>query len=215
MTDAQDYAHRLDGDADDAATLIKKYSPDSPATVLGNSSGAIVSLNLLIRYPDLIRTLIPYEPPASRLLPNYDEIWPMHEETYKLYREQGPFPAYKNFGKLTKSNVMSSFRIDYSTPYLFSNMQYWFEREFMTYPNTDFDVERDFRAHKEKLMPVYGALSPKDAYQYRAMEVLCEKLNLEYVELPGEHIGQLTHAKDFGNKLFEVLQARDQFYAEL
>ena len=31
---------------DDAAELLKKYSPNEPATVIGNSSGAIISLKV-------------------------------------------------------------------------------------------------------------------------------------------------------------------------
>ncbi len=214
ITDAQDYEHRLERDADDAALLIKKYSPNEPATVIGNSSGGVVSLRLLTRHPDLIRTLVPYEPPVAKLL-DFDQIWAEHEKIYAVYRKEGPFPAYKLFGDLTKSKLMQGFKMDFSTPYLWSNQQFWFEREFMVYPKADFDVERDFRPHVDKLMPVYGVLSPRDAYQYTAMEVTCKKLGLEYLEFPGEHIGQLTHPQQFAQALLQALKAKDKFYAEL
>lgn len=79
LTGAQDYSQRLETDADDAALLIKHISPNDPATVIGNSSGAIISLKLLVRHPDILRTLAPYEPPASRFLDDFEALWAAHE----------------------------------------------------------------------------------------------------------------------------------------
>ncbi|KAK5163227.1 uncharacterized protein LTR77_010813 [Saxophila tyrrhenica] len=217
ITGTQDYRPlpRFARDADDAALLIQKYSPNTPATVIGNSSGGIVALTLLTRHPELIRTMIPYEPPIAKLCPDYEHICALHREIYSTYRLGGPLPAYKLFGALTKSPLMSNFKIDFSTPYLWSNMNFWFEREFMSVPDVDFDVEKDFGPHKDKLVPVYGGLSQKDAYQYQAMEVVCGKLALEYLAFPGEHIGQMTHAREFAGALFEALKRKDEYYAEL
>lgn len=213
LTSEQDYAHRLDGEGDDAARLIRKYSPDEPATVIGNSSGAIIALNLLSRYPNLIRTLIPFEPPIARLMPNYEELWAMHKETYETWRNGGPFPAMAHFSKLTKMDM--SMMLDLSMPTLWPNMQYWFEREFMTIPDVVFNVEKDFGPVKDKLMPIVGADSPRDAYQCRSMEVVCEKLGLEYLVVPGGHMAHATHAEAFATKVMEHLRAKDEFYAKL
>jgi pimeloyl-ACP methyl ester carboxylesterase len=215
LTGEQDYDHRLETDADDAALLIKEFSPNEPATVIGNSSGAIVSLRLLTRHPDIIRTLIPYEPPAAKLIPEFDQIWAKHEETYDLYRKKGPKPALKVFAELTKADQRMIESFDLSKPTIWSNLQYWFEREFMFYPKADFDVECEIRPLKEKLMPIYGESSPKEAYQYRAMEVMCKQLGLEYVGIPGEHVAQATHAPQFAQRLREALKAKDQYYAAL
>ncbi len=72
----QDYDHRLGTDADDVRCLIeqstdKQSSPvDKPAIVFGNSSGATVALEVLIRYPERVATVIPHEPPVVNLLPD-------------------------------------------------------------------------------------------------------------------------------------------------
>ncbi|HLM20172.1 MAG TPA: alpha/beta hydrolase, partial [Propionibacteriaceae bacterium] len=63
----QDYDCRLETDADDAWRLIE-HLHDEPATVFGASSGAIVALQLLTRHPSVVRTLLPFEPPAVRVL---------------------------------------------------------------------------------------------------------------------------------------------------
>lgn len=200
---------------EDVVCLIKKYSPDEPATVLGNSSGAIIALKFLTTHPDLIRTLIPYEPPMAKLCPEFDEIWAMHEKAYSAYRSEGPFPAFKIFGQIVKSTNEQWLSVDLSTPFIWPNMQYWFEREFMVYPKLDFDIEKDFRPHADKILPVHGELSPKDAYQVKSMAIASEQLGLEYHALPGEHVGHATHATEFSQKLLEALKAKDSFYMKL
>lgn len=183
--------------------------------MLGNSSGAIVALKVLLRHQDLIRTLIPYEPPVARMCPGYEDIWKQQQEIYDVYRAEGPYPAFKLFGKITESRNMDGSMMDMSMPYLFSNLQFWFEREFLQYPNVDYDAERDFAQYKDKLMPIYGELTGRTAYQYLAMKVLCEKLDLKYLEFPGEHMGYMSHAEPFAKKLLETLKARDEFYKAL
>lgn len=59
ISGAQDYENRLATDADDAAALIAHLSPDLGATVVGNSSGAIVGLNVLLRHPERAQARFP------------------------------------------------------------------------------------------------------------------------------------------------------------
>ncbi len=65
----QDYDHRLDTDADDVRRLIEELT-DKPAIVFGNSSGAIVALEVLIRFPQWVDTVVAHEPPVVNLLPD-------------------------------------------------------------------------------------------------------------------------------------------------
>ena len=215
LNGAQDYEHRIETDVEDAARLITHISPQEQVTVFGNSSGAIVSLKLVIQHPDIIRTLIPYEPPAAKLVPDFDELWARHQEVYDTYRRSGIHPALGEFAQVTKAdqdNIVQS--IDFrKSPYLFSNTQYWFEREFMYYPMTAFDVDQQLRPLKDKLLVVNGELSPREAYQYRANAVLAESLGLNLVHVPGEHVGHATHAQQFSAKLLEALKEKDQYYA--
>ncbi|KAK0343671.1 hypothetical protein LTR59_014732 [Friedmanniomyces endolithicus] len=229
LTDAQDYAHRLATDADDAALLIQHLSPSSSssssssadpatatATVIGNSSGAIVALELLVRHPQLIRTLVSYEPPLARLLPDFDDIWATHERIYATYRAAGAFPAYEMFGRLIRMQMPPSMMMTgQAGPYGFANTMYWFEREFMTYPQAEFDVGGALAPQKGKLVLVNGELSDKEAYQYRGNVALGQRLGVEVLHVPGEHVGHRSHAEEFGGKLVEVLKGRDEFYARL
>lgn len=107
----------------------------------------------------------------------------------------------------TDPNMVTAF-LDFSKPYLFSNIMYWMEREFMTYPQAKFDVEREIAPAKGKLVLVNGELSPKGAYQYRGNVALAEMIGMEVTVFPGEHVGHATHAKAFAERLVEVLKAR-------
>lgn len=101
----QDYtgSHRIETDTNDAKALIQHLSPNEPATVIGNSSGAVVSLMLLQRHPDVIRTLVSHEPPAESLLED-QEMWrAKQQEIYDTYRAAGPMPAFLKFAELVKA----------------------------------------------------------------------------------------------------------------
>lgn len=206
----QDYEQRLETDADDAAALIKYMSPSAPATVIGNSAGAIVALKLLVRHPSLIQTLVSYEPPLASVLPDFEELWDQHEDTYDTYRRFGIPPALEKFANVTRADqkVLVQMIDPRNGPYIFSNTQYWFEREFLYYPKAPFDVERELKPLKHKLVFVNGELSPREAYQYRANERMAELLDVELVLLPGEHVGHATHAAEFAEGLVNALQVR-------
>ena len=85
----------------------------------------------------------------------------------------------------------------------------------MYYPKADFDVEKELRPLKGKLMLVNGEQSPREAYQYRTNVVLGEKLGLEVVHLPGAHVGHTIHAQQFSEKLLEALKTKDEYYASV
>lgn len=103
--------------------------------------------------------------------------------------------------------------MSFERPYLFSNMMYWFEREFMDYPRAKVDVEGELGPVKGKLVLLMGENSPKGAYQYRANERIGEVLGLGVELFPGEHVAHLTHAREFAERLRDVLRKRDgEFY---
>ena len=213
LTGAQDYSQRLETDADDAARLIKHLTPQTPPVVIGNSSGAIVSLKLLSRHPELVATVIAHEPPAARFLADFESLYASAEDIYATYRAAGMAPAYAKFVVLTKSedslgrwlsaapknNVRQNW-----------NSMYWFEREFMAYPNAEFDVDEELRPQKVKLVLVNGEESNKEAYQFRANVALAERLGLEVLLFPGAHVGHATNPVGFAARLAEVLRSRDQ-----
>jgi len=213
LTGVQDYSQRLETDADDAARLIEHLAPETPPVVIGNSSGAIVSFKLLSRHADLVATVLAYEPPAARFLPDFDSIYATAEDIYATYRAAGMAVAYEKFIGLTKTeDGMGRMIRAAPTDNLQRNWNsmYWFEREFMVYPNAEFDVDAELRPHKAKLVLVNGEESDKEAYQFRANVALAGFLDLEVVLFPGAHVSHSTSPRDFAAKLVEVLASREQ-----
>lgn len=88
------------------------------------------------------------------------------------------------------------------------NMLYWMEREVLDYPDAAWDVDEELRPYKDKLILVNGELSNSEAYQVRANVALAEKLDLKVAMFPGGHVGHASHAKEFAQRLIEVLGAR-------
>jgi pimeloyl-ACP methyl ester carboxylesterase len=59
--------------SDDAARLIEALGI-APAAIFGNSAGAIIGLDLVIRYPKLVRGAILHEPPMIAGMVNPEEV---------------------------------------------------------------------------------------------------------------------------------------------
>jgi len=216
LSGSQDYEHRIETDADDARRLIEHLSKE-PATVIGNSSGAIVSLELLSRHPHVIRTLIPHEPPAMKLLPDCEDLWVAQNEIYTTYRKSGIPPAMEKFAHLIKAGPEGqalAAAFDARRPFVFANTMYWFEREFLVYPFRDIDVTI-LEKHKGVLLLANGRESNKEALQYRANVVLGERLGLQVVLLPGFHLGFASDPQEFAKELLDALKEKDDFYAKL
>lgn len=91
----QDFGHRLDTDADDLRRLAEHLS-DEPATIVGLSSGATVALHTLVRHPAVVGMLVPFEPPAMRLLPDGQRWLDFFQAVYDLYRQAGIEPAVQS-----------------------------------------------------------------------------------------------------------------------
>ena len=215
LSGAQNYAHRIETDADDARHLIQHLSKE-PATVIGNSSGAIVALELVYRHPEVVRTLIPHEPPAIKLLPDHDELWQMQNDIYQTYRASGVSPAMEKVADMIKAGVereplLKGFDAR-AGPFVAQNVMYWFEREVLTYPFRDFDL-KILQERRPILLLANGGSSNHEALQYRANLVLGEKLGIEVTDLPGLHLGFASHPKEFAQELLIALKKKDDFYA--
>ncbi|WP_432890343.1 alpha/beta fold hydrolase [Kribbella sp. CA-245084] len=66
--DAPDAPVEVADDADDAAAVLAAITPE-PAYVASTSNGAVQALELALRHPNRIRTLLAHEPPLPHLLP--------------------------------------------------------------------------------------------------------------------------------------------------
>ena len=89
-----------------------------------------------------------------------------------------------------------------------SNIRYWFEGEFLNYPRAPINVEKELLPLKGQLILLNGEKTNREAYQWRANELIAWKLGLDLCIFPGEHLGHMTHADLFASKLLKVVGSR-------
>ncbi|KAI7159862.1 alpha/beta-hydrolase [Hortaea werneckii] len=209
ITGAQDYSDRLDIDADDAAGLIAHLSPDIGATVVGNSSGAIVGYNLLLKHPASVLKLVCHEPPAFGALP--EEYQTIGERTvnniYDLYTKSGPVAAMEAFvGGLavTKEGaLMQSLMHPGHSHEMRANAQFWFQFELRQYPTSKVDVN-GLVALKEKFVPAAGTESGEEV-TVAPIARIAEAMGKDVLRLPGGHLGFMSDPKLWASELLQVI----------
>jgi pimeloyl-ACP methyl ester carboxylesterase len=197
----QDYGRRLATDADDVRRLIAHIG-DDPAIVFGASSGAIVALALLTRHPDAVGTLIPFEPPVMRYLPDGQKWIDVFAELYEMYRSAGIGPALEAFRDRTFPP--SDREVMAGTPRNDANAAHWFEHELRQYPAVELDLAA-LRAYADRIVFAAG----RDGHGYPAhdvTEVLGRTLGRTAVELPGGHVGCVSHPEGFALGLVTALE---------
>jgi pimeloyl-ACP methyl ester carboxylesterase len=203
----QDYNRRLEADADDAYLLIEHLGNGQPATVFGTSSGGIVALQLLTRRPSAVRTLVPYEPPVTRQLPDGQQWADFFFQAYATYVRSGMEPAMKMFREraFTESDqrAMAQATNPADGEQVKANAVYWFEHELRQYPIVDLDLDT-IGPHADQVVPMVGRES-RGRPSYQATVELGRKLGQNVIELPGGHVGFLTHPDEFARELVQAL----------
>ena len=200
-------ADRIAADVEDARSFLA----DEPGFVFGSSSGAIVTLELLAKYPEVVRVAVPHEAPLISLLPDRDEWLARLDEVYALYLSEGPEPAMALFGRiagLAQQAPPPGFELPPAFQEMFErgrhNVPFWMEHELRQYVRHEPDLDA-LAASKDKLVLASGVES-KGLLPYLPNVVLAERLGVEVAEFPGDHIGYARHATEFAARLHEVLR---------
>jgi pimeloyl-ACP methyl ester carboxylesterase len=203
----QDYDHRLSTDADDVGSLIEHLT-DQPATVFGNSSGALVALEVLTHYPERVQTVVAHEPPVITLLPDAAKRLAFLDGVYDTYQKQGVSKAMQQFAGGTVGSgdlqVMENALREHENAYTLSNVTYWMEHELRQYPRVALDLAA-LEAAAERIVLV-GGRDSQDQVPYQSTRVLARQLGLEMVDLPGGHLGFMASPAAFAQELMIALK---------
>ncbi|EJU06417.1 alpha/beta-hydrolase [Dacryopinax primogenitus] len=193
----QDYSIRLRTDVDDAYTLIKHLSSDGTAVVFGSSSGAIVLLYLLLKYPEAIRTLISHEPPAFDLLPDKADWIKFQQSLYDTYKTEGLHPAFDRFMDRISGGM---------------ELKFYKQREAMLTEEEKKDTSSQEAKNQiyctAKLLLAVGTDS-KDSFVYRPTKNLADNLELSVLDLPDGHVPYTYAAEPWTQALIEALEKND------
>ncbi len=202
----QDYDHRLDTDADDVRRLIE-HQTSKPATVFGNSSGAIVALEVISHSPERVHTAVAHEPPAVNLLPDAAKWRAFFDRVYDTYRQSGIPKAMQQFtsgiaGGADVQMMEHSMR-EHTSEYTLSNATYWMEHELRQYPRVELDLDA-LEAFAGRIV-LAGGRDSRDQLPYQPNRVLAQKLGRDIVDFPGGHLGYLSYPAEFAKELMNAL----------
>ena len=203
LTAPQDYSVRLETDAEDVKRLIESQN-GAPATVFGTSSGAIVTLELLVLFPEVVKTAITHEPPLLRLLPDWEDQRNFYAHLFGVYRTEGAAAAMREFAEKTvdgPEKQMMQRAAPEGKPS--KNRIYWFEHELREYPTTRFDMET-LKRLSPKLI-VTGGRDSVGQMPYIVASNLTEALGKPLLPVPGGHLGYLLHSEEFATALRDGL----------
>jgi len=202
-------ATRLIVDGDDAHQLIERVA-GAPAHVFGSSSGAIVALDLMARYPQSVRRVVAHEPPLMTLLPETAEFLAFADETYETYRKSGSDLAMQQFAAKAGVGGLDRAELENLPPHIAqmflrirANDRFFLEHELRQYIR----VVPDFAALQtvaDRIVLAGGADSRAYA-PYLPNTALARTLGREIVHFPGGHVGYVTHPAPFAAQLAAVL----------
>ena len=196
--------------ADDAHRLLAALGTE-PAYVLGDSSGALVGLELVSRHPEQVRALVAHEPPLTRLLDDADEHARFAREVYDTYRTEGVGPAMGKFAAGAGLDEDPPEAPADPTPEMAEamvrmqgNMDYFLGHMWLPLGNCAPDVSR------LRPLPITVAVGETSEGQlaYRAALALAERLGKEPTVFPGGHSGIGSQPEAFADRLDETLAAR-------
>ena len=175
----------MDEQGDDAAGLLEALAL-VPAVVYGNSIGAIIGLNLLLRYPHLLRGAMLHEPPLLSVLAHPETVIAMIQATIARGREEGgPRGAVEAFLRAVGANIdnlESAVR-----ERMFLNSETFLGMEFLR-----FGVLPDDATLAAVTVPVQ-VLTGTHGQPFRAevAQWLAARLHVTPVVMPGGHTPQI------------------------
>ncbi|MBC6972220.1 alpha/beta hydrolase [Bacillus sp. Xin] len=203
LTDqSEDY--RVETHSDDAHRLLAKLT-DEPAYVFGSSSGAVIGLDLFVRYPEQVKLLIPHEPVLLQLLFGDEQMKARKfMEDLKKNHQSEVIKLLSNVGADTNNPKQPK---DGQIERMLSNSTYFVQYEIPGILDYSLDIDALKTTLKSSSMQVLpaGGIDSRDFFAYRCAVALSEQLGTEIVEFPGHHGGYNTsHHKEFAEKLQEI-----------
>jgi pimeloyl-ACP methyl ester carboxylesterase len=207
--DGPDEPQRIEVHADDAYRVLSAVgvTADEPATVFGNSSGAMIALELATRHPELVRVAVAHEPPVFEYLPDRDHWRGVLDEVEQALATDGVDKASEVFSAALR--MRGGDREPPTDPEsleamarMGKNFRFFIAYEVPPFGRYAPDVEA-LRAADVRVVMGAGEDS-KDEPPHRAAYAIGEQIGAPTVLFPGDHGGFGPHAERFAATLQEV-----------
>ena len=211
LTEPLDDSRMVQIFADDVHRLLARVT-DGKACVFGSSGGATIALELAVRHPEQLDTVVAHEPPSPAMLPNTTEARAAMEDIADTCAAEGVWPAMNKFmtlvgiqggpppaaeGKPTPEALEAM-----------ALMQRNFEFFLGRYLRNIARYQPDFAALKSSPCRIVAAVGEdsKGQLAHNGGLGLAKVLGTDAVVFPGDHGGFDGRPAEFAAKLREVLE---------
>ncbi|MBR8740448.1 alpha/beta fold hydrolase [Nocardiopsis sp. MG754419] len=192
--------------ADDLAALLADLGA-ADADFVGSSGGAVTTLALAERHPELARTIVAHEPPLMGLLPDAEQQFAATEEIIATYHRDGAGAAWRRFminaGFPLPEEGTEAFDASPAGSEGGPNDRRFYVHELRGTVHHRVDPER-IAAGRARVVPGVGADSGHLATD-RTTRALAELLGTAPVVFPGDHGGFMEDPAGFAAVVREVL----------
>lgn len=215
---------RIEVHGDDAHRVLAAVgvTGGEPARVFGNSSGAMIGLELAARHPEQVRTVVAHEPPIFELLPDRDHWRTVMRDVEDTFGKEGAGPA----GQVLSAGLQMSGgdqeddrapgggpappgEPDPETMQMMArmgqNMVFFIGYEVPPFARYTPDMAA-LQASPARVVMAVGEASQGEP-PYRAAFAVAERLGTKAVVFPGDHGGFGSQPEAFAAKLHDVLSA--------
>lgn len=197
--------------ADDLHLLVRAVTSE-PVCIFANSGGAIISLELLTRHPEQVRSIIAHEPAAvAQVQPDACEHRAVTAEIHTAYRRDGldvAWPMFLAYAGMD-ADVPDEDAEPVDPPDAESQAAMQGDGdEFLAHmlvPITNHHLEiDDLRARSSSIVVAAGAASPGQL-SHQTAHTIAGLLDTPLVTMPGGHLGFADHPTAFAAHLRQVL----------
>jgi pimeloyl-ACP methyl ester carboxylesterase len=213
---------RIEVHGDDAHRLLSAVgvTASEPADVFGNSSGAIIGLELAARHPEQVRTVVAHEPPVFGFLPDADHWRIVMRDVEDAFAQEGEGAAGQVFAAALRmrggapederapgGGSAPQGQVDPETleamARMGKNMRFFLGYEVPPFAKYTPDVAA-LRASSARVVMGAGEES-EDEPPHQAALAVAERLGTTAVLFPGDHGGFGAQPEAFAARLLEVL----------
>jgi len=179
--------------ADDAAGLLQAFHL-APAAVVGNSLGALIALELVLRHPDLVRGASLLDTgPTDSAIPNRRERMPMPDAVRIALAKGGDQSQRAGFEALLRFLGIWDVMDPASRRRNIGNAEVFFNYET---PLLSSDRPDEMRLQANRIPVQVGAGERTPALMREMAEWLASQLNVTVDTIPGGHVAYVEHPEE-------------------
>jgi len=207
----------------DAVAILSELG-ESKAFVVGNSSGAVIALDMATAFPEHVHAAVIHEAPIPSVLPEAGKWKDFFVSCHKLAKERGSsvgakrffygveLPVYPILWATIKVRILVKQEKLENEPAKISRADaadVLLLNELLPVTGYEPDFEKA-KAGGAKLYIGYGRYGLKrNAWYARAARIMAEKLSCEMVEFPGHHGSFMNRPAEWAEVVKEIAHKAD------